>query len=89
MGTGKAVSPAKPEGELNNRFGVGNQECVAEGEDLLNTLPAPSMKKPEDIHPSLDPRKVMLRRRPGAARLGQRHDRNADQSHQRQVHVPA
>lgn len=62
MGTGKAVPPAKPEkrADPNNPFGVGNRKSSLKGEDLLNAFFQGAGVKPEDFHPSLDPREVML-----------------------------
>jgi type VI secretion system FHA domain protein len=62
MDADQLESAGRPEkrAEPENPFGVGNRKSTLKGEDLLNAFFQGAGVKPEDIHPSLDPREVML-----------------------------
>lgn len=57
------LSPVKKkpkQKETVNPFGVGNRKKSPQGDELLNAFFQGAGVQPEDIHPSLDPREVML-----------------------------
>ncbi|MGB5581669.1 MAG: type VI secretion system-associated FHA domain protein TagH [Woeseia sp.] len=56
-----AKGKAKPKrAEAVNPFGVGNRKNQPQGQELLNAFFQGAGVQPDDIHPSLDPREVML-----------------------------